>query len=603
MIFIKGKMKKMASNQSEASFIENSLSKSALDRSSRSILDEYQKKFDDNQKVLQGYIDLLKELNTNLSKIGNNVEKQYDWLKNQDFIPSTPGGQEKLDEIEERLCQTMNDDGNGNPGCNVTLEQLCDLTCDKTDETTSCVTACETQCQTNCETYCQTTCETTTQTSCGTACEATTQTDCTPLTDESWFDTCEATADCSYYGDGSTCTSYGQDDWCGLLESNCETNGDKLVCISLGDYNGNTCYDVGETTCSHVGERYCTSNGEQYCNLPGEKVCLYPGEQYCLFEGEDDISCYSTVDIYMCENSADGPDACYDVGESNCAQPGEKYCRESGEKFFCFFYEDDACTSIADQTIYCKYYDDDSIPWCEQEVVDACNIPFKDCVNSGACPPEFGSSAGCDVQGCEAACNDTCIDTCDTNCFNNCNKSCLTSCVSACDTNCFNGCNKNCQDTCVSACDTSCFAGCDKNCEKTCVSSCDTTCFGTCVTSCDKTCFGTCISSCDKTCFSSCVSSCDSSCFEGCHLCESVCQDCLGSYCDSACYSGCDNECTGYSCNKTCDINFQCTGCDGTAPCMAACIPSQQTCTECGESGGSCLAGRWCDIHTNKKVS
>ena len=602
MIFIKGKMKKRASNQSEASLIENSLSKSALDRSSRSILDEYQKKFDDNQKVLQGYIDLLKELKEGLSKVGDNVEKQYDWLKNQDFVPSTPGGQEQLEDIGEKLCQTMSDDGNGNTGCNVTLEQLCDITCDQSVVDASCPGYCDSYCQMTCETQCQNTCETTTQNTCPTACEAQCQTKVETCPVE-WLDSCEATKDDALYtckdpsqdAAPENCTSYGQDGWCGLLESTCETLGDTLNCVTLGDYSGTNCYDVGETDCASPGEKYCTEPGEKYCNYPGEYACLFPGETKCLFEGEDNVNCDRAVDGYMCQSSGDGPNTCHQPGETYCYEVGETYCHEPGEKFYCFFIKDDICVSITDQLANCESIDDTWV-MCQPVVVDACGIPFKDCLNSAECPPEFGSSAGCDIQGCEAACNDTCIDSCDTNCFNGCNKSCLTTCVSACDTNCFNGCNKNCQNTCVSSCDTNCFNGCNKNCQNTCVSSCDTNCFGTCISSCDGTCFGTCITSCDKTCFGTCISSCDSSCFKGCHLCESVCQNCLGNYCDSACYRGCDNECTGYSCNSPCDINYQCSGCDGTAPCMASCIASAETCTDCGESGGSCQAGRWCDI-------
>jgi hypothetical protein len=399
------------------------------------------------------------------------------------------------------------------------------------------------------------------------------------------LDSCEATKDDFLYTckDPSqdvapeNCTSYGQDGWCGLLESNCGTLGDTLDCVTLGDYNGSSCYDVGETSCAYLGEKYCTASGEQYCNSTGELNCLFPGEQHCIFEGEDDWFCNTTVDEYMCDNSADGPDACYDVGEANCKYSGEKYCREPGEKFYCFFYEDNACTSIVDQEKICKYYDDDSTPWCEQAVVDACGIPFKDCLNSAECPPEFGSAAGCDIQGCEAACNDSCdkpgLDICTTSC----NEPCLDICTTSCDKDCLKHCNGNCNGVCIDKCDAP-------------------TCFKTCDAECLSNCNSNCYKGCDKSCEKTCDSSCDSSCFRGCHLCESNCQDCLGSYCDTNCYNGCNNECTGYSCNDTCDINFQCTGCDGTAPCMAGCIASTQTCTDCGESGGSCQAGRWCDI-------
>ena len=604
MIFIKGKMKKRASNQSEASLIENSLSKSALDRSSRSILDEYQKKFEDNQKVLQGYIDLLKELKEGLSKIGDNVEKQYKWLKDKpELIPSTPGGQEQIEDIGEKLCQTMGDDGSGNSGCNVTLEQLCDITCDKTDDNSSCVTACETYCQATCETYCQATCDYLCQDQCQgirddicclTACyyQDQCQDQCQATTENCWAPG-QTYYDCTYTGDDNNClapaeyceqplygpencTSYGQDGWCGLLESTCETIGDKLDCVTLGDYNGNTCYNVGETNCSASGEKYCTVTGETYCRQTGEYGCLFPGETRCLFEEEDDISCETITDGYMCQSSGDGPDTCHQTGETYCYEVGETYCHEPGEKFYCFFIKDDICTSTADQLANCKSIDDTWI-MCTRAVVDACGIPFKDCLNSAECPAEFGSAAGCDTQGCEASCNDTCDKPCIDICTTSCNEPCLDICTTSCNEGCLKGCNGNCNNICIDKCDA---PPCFKTCDAECLSDCNTNCYN----------------GCDKSCETYCDTECDSSCFKGCHLCESNCQNCLGEPCNSNCYKDCNNECTGYSCNDTCDVNFQCTGCDGTAPCMAACIPSTQTCTDCGESGGSCQAGRWCDI-------
>lgn len=608
MIFIKGKMKKRASNQSEASLIENSLSKSALDRSSRSILDEYQKKFEDNQKVLQGYIDLLKELNQGLSKIGDNVEKQYDWLKNQDFVPSTPGGQEQLDEIGEKLCQTMGDDGNGNPGCNVTIEQLCDITCDKTDDNSSCVTACETYCQATCDYLCQDQCQgirddiccltacyyqDQCQDNCESQCQATTEGTCDSLVETcpvEWLDACEATKDDNLYTcnqpsqKDENCTSYGQDNWCGLLETTCETVGDKLDCVTLGDYSGNTCYDVGETNCSASGEKYCTGTGETYCKQTGEYGCLFPGETKCLFEGEDDIYCETVTDGYMCQSSGDGPDTCHQAGETYCYETGEYYCHEPGEKFYCFFIKDDICTSTADQLANCKSIDDTWI-MCERAVVDACGIPFKDCLNSAECPAEFGSTAGCDTQGCPAACNDSCISTCDSNCFKGCNQSC----TSYCDTGCEQHCNSDCNDVCISTCDSNCFKGCNQSCltycNTGCLQQCNGNCNNECISSCDSNCFKGCDQSCETYCDTGCEQHCDSNCYKSCNKnCTSYCD----AECDSSCFKGCDNECTGYSCNDTCDINYNCTGCDGTAPCMAACIPSSETCSEC--HGG----GRWC---------
>lgn len=602
MIYIKGKIKDYASNQSDLDKT-NDLSKSALDRSSRSILDEYQQKFENNQAILQGYIDVLKGLSEKVSSIGDSVQKQYEWLRNQDFIPATEGGQEALDDIGEKLCQTMGDDGSGNPGCNVTLEQIDDFTdCIATGDGSGCHDTCDSHiqmCVDAGEGSCQTACESVCQDICESQCQAATEGTCdTPI--QAACGLVEFDEDyCVPSDKDENCTSYGQDNWCGLMQTDCYQVVDAMSCVTLGDYSGEECYDVGETSCVYLGEKYCTASGEQYCNVTGELNCLFLGEKHCIFEGEDDWFCNTTVDEYMCDNSADGPDACYDVGEANCKYSGEKYCRESGEKFYCFFYEDNACTSIGDQELICKYYDDESYSWCEQEVVDSCGIPFKDCSNSAVCPPEYGQNAGCDAQGCPAICNDSCISTCDSNCFKGCNQSC----TSYCDTGCEQHCNGDCNETCISTCDTNCFNGCNKNCEKSCVAFCDVSCFGVCVSSCDKVCFGTCITTCDSSCFAGCNKSCTSYCDTGCEQicdsnCYSGCNKSCTSYCDAgcdtSCFKGCNDECTGYSCDSYCDANFQCTGCDGTAPCMAACIPSQETCTQCGEEGGQCQAGRWC---------
>ena len=117
MIYVKGKIRDLASNQSDLDNLAD-LSKSALDRSSRSILDEYQQKFEDNQAILQGYVDALKEMSDKITSVGENVQKQYEWLSKQDFIPTTEGGQEKLDEIKEQLSNSVK-------AINTSLTQIC----------------------------------------------------------------------------------------------------------------------------------------------------------------------------------------------------------------------------------------------------------------------------------------------------------------------------------------------------------------------------------------------------------------------------------------------------------------------------------------------
>lgn len=438
MIYVKGKIKDYASNQSELDET-NDLSKSALDRSSRSILDEYQQKFENNQAILQGYIDVLKDLSKKVSSIGDSVQKQYEWLRNQDFIPATEGGQEALDDIGEKLCQTMGDDSNGNPGCNVTLEQIDDFTeCINTGDGSGCHDTCDSHIQ-MCvdvgEGSCQTACEAVCQDNCESQCQATTEGTCdTPI--QAACGLVEADSDyCVPSEMGENCTSYGQDGWCGLLESTCSGVEDKITCATLGDYTGDTCYAVGETNCRFVGEKYCTYTGEEFCDHTFEKFCHYEGESDCYLVGEDGKNCWYELDDcsdyvqgYVCGVSCDKieDNVCHQTGEDYCYFAGEEYCIVGGEKLWCISFGDnncsevgdDGCTKYSDDSYYCPAIADKILNCtdntenviCERMVVDACGIPFKDCMNSAVCPAEYGSNAGCgEYEGC-GYCQANCLD-------------------------------------------------------------------------------------------------------------------------------------------------------------------------------------------------
>ena len=609
MIYVKDKIRDFASNQSDLDNLAD-LSKSALDRSSRSILDEYQQKFEDNQAILQGYVDILKEMSDKIASVGENVQKQYEWLSKQDFIPSTEGGQEKLDEIKEQLCKATGDDGNGNPGCNVTIEQISDLS--------ECINTGDGDCTNQVETFdqckyvfqtCPTICDQDAQTGteCPALCDKETQINpCPALCDQDvqtcdveWVDECETTRDSRLYTcnhpsqTDENCTEYGQDGWCGLLESTCEYTVDILDCVTLGDYSGDTCYAVGEDSCSRPGQKYCTDTGEQHCNYTGEYFCLFPGESHCLFEGEDAGYCETITDEYMCKSSGDGPNTCHQPGEAYCYENGETYCHELGEKFYCFFVKDDICVSLADQLANCEAIDDTWV-MCEPVVVDACGIPFKDCMNSAVCPPEYGQNAGCgEYEGC-GFCQTNCLScgldagpcqACglDGGACQSCGlggfpcQACgqdgfCQNCEGGC-TTCDAGCTDSPCETCEGNCDNP-LIGCFGLCDGACVSFCDSICVMLCDAKCDynpcQSCQGTCVDTCDG-----CTGDCQDACTSRCQNCEGLC-----TICDSYCESHCEH-CQDNTCHDGCTVNSQC--CEGcTGSCQAECV-------------ASCVAGTHCD--------
>lgn len=627
MIYVKNKIRDFASNQSDLDNLAD-LSKSALDRSSRSILDEYQQKFEDNQAILQGYVDVLKGMSDKIASVGENVKKQYEWLSKQDFIPTTEGGQEKLDEIKEQLCSTTGDDGNGNPGCNVTIEQISDLSeCISTGDDSGCNNTCDSHFQMCDETWegsCQTACEQTSQTTneCPTICDKETQSNPCPTVCDQDVQTCDLLADkcptledvlrecgqclgvcvgpgeqcselCDAIGDTS-CTSYGQDNWCGLLESTCEYTVDILDCVTLGDYSGDTCYAEGQDNCSRPGQKYCTDAGEQHCNYTGEYFCLFPGESHCLFEGEDSNYCETITDEYMCQSSGDGPNTCHQPGEAYCYENGETYCHEPGEKFYCFFVKDDICVSLADQLANCESIDDTWV-MCQPVVVDACGIPFKDCMNSAVCPPEYGQNAGCgEYEGC-GFCQTNCLScgldagpcqacgldggacqscglggfpcqTCGQDGFcQNCEGGCTT-----CDGVCIDTC-----DDCQGPCDNPLISPpCSSTCNNPCITLCDSICIMLCDATCDynpcQTCQGSCVDTCDG-----CTTNCESGCTSRCQNCEGAC-----TVCDSYCETHCE-RCEDTTCHDGCTSTSQC--CEGcTGQCQGTCV-------------SSCVAGTHCD--------
>ena len=267
MIYVNGKIVDFASNQSKIEVGE--LSKSALDRSSRSVLDSYIQKF----KLSNLNLEQLKVFMQNLSDTTNHLrdvmENQRITLKDQcgDDTPATDGGRTILDDLEEALDKAEDDlsdleeeikekqdclqacygGGQGGEACITTCEINCQGTCEINcqqdcqsfcqsiceSHVQQCMETCEKECQSSveqkctaaCETYCQADCEKTNQNICNEVCESVAQ------------NTCETLGDCSFYGQAckDNCEVNCLDNCETICQSNCEQNCQGVCLVTTYD--------------------------------------------------------------------------------------------------------------------------------------------------------------------------------------------------------------------------------------------------------------------------------------------------------------------------------------------------------------------------------
>ena len=189
-------------------YIKEAMNKSNLDRSSRSVIDEYKSKFDLAEINLEAYREYLHSLLDLATDLDNLLIDQLTTYKEQvgPDAPATEKGREELEEIEKVLEQAGEDlddikdgiddrincmfscyaGGQGQTTCIANCEMNCQGGC-----LTNCQTGCETQCQGNCEATTQDTCQSVTEQSCTSICESYCQTGCQTNVQSSCYENCE----------------------------------------------------------------------------------------------------------------------------------------------------------------------------------------------------------------------------------------------------------------------------------------------------------------------------------------------------------------------------------------------------------------------------
>lgn len=236
--------------------------------------------------------------------------------------------------------------------------------------------------------------------------------------------------------------------------------------ICDGNYSDNGCtVDIGNKECTGGFQNTQTQCEGQYVECENNQV--YCQRQYNNTSAGGGTGC---VNEYAYD---DGTHHCKwtykDGGETKCDQGyndhGTKcetcqYCEESQAQWICTKCNtvQTTCTTCVKGESYCSkcytttYMEEyDTEYFCDASY-DACNVAFKNCMNTRVCPPTFGQAAGCgNAQGC---------GTCQSACQN-----CQGSCPSAydcgtCQSNC-----QNCQGSCPSSyscgsCNTSCQVSC-----------------------------------------------------------------------------------------------------------------------------------------------
>ena len=131
-------------------YVKDAMNKSNLDRSSRSVIDEYKSKFDLVEIDLESLLDLA----TNLNDLLIEQLKEYKEQEGPD-VPATDKGREELEKIEEVLEHAEEDLDEIKDGIDERIE--CMFACYGGGQNKpTCIANCEMNCQGGCLTNCQT---------------------------------------------------------------------------------------------------------------------------------------------------------------------------------------------------------------------------------------------------------------------------------------------------------------------------------------------------------------------------------------------------------------------------------------------------------------
>ena len=384
-------------------YVKDTMNKSDLDRSSRSVIDAYKAKFDLAENELNTYRKYLFNLLDLAIELKDILVEQLKVYKEQFgldapaievglSIPATEKGEEELKEIEKVIEQVEED-----------LDDLKEYI----DELTKCMFACyaggqgETTCTANCEMNCQGGCLTNCQTSCEVQCQG----NC----EAQIQDTCQTVTE-------QTCTA--------ICESYCQTGCQTNVQSS--------CYESCEQHCQSVCQVYTQDGCRVSCDSGdgGEANCLYYGEASCVFPDEDN-SCTTSF-----ESNTDGEgDTCWESCPPAYGACGPDFadCNNSG-----------VCPPSFGSEAGCD----------ENQGCGVCEGICQDC--QGGCQECEGTCNATCATGCQSFCDGGCQKICADSC-RGCQGGCQDGCIGECQ-NCQGNPCQTCQGGCQ-GCQTALISG------------------------------------------------------------------------------------------------------------------------------------------------
>ena len=272
-------------------YVKETMDKSNLDRSSRSVIDAYKLEFYNIQIGLDAYKKYLFDLLDLATDLEENLTEQLKLCREHVGldVPATEKGEKELEEIEkilEQLEKELNDlkegiyeliecmstcyaGGQGETTCIAACEMNCQGGC-----LTNCQTGCEVQCQGNCEATSQYTCQSVTeQTVCNTICESYCQTGCQTNVQYTCYESCEQHCQDTrqiYAQDGCRMACDSGDGGVGDVNDVCST-----AFESNTDDDGDVCWESCPPAYGACGPDFAACNNSSICPP------LFGGEAGC----------------------------------------------------------------------------------------------------------------------------------------------------------------------------------------------------------------------------------------------------------------------------------------------------------------------------------